>query len=88
MRDTFEVPKSRLKIDRSWMKTLRPLLAEFSSELGLPPGTELDAELHSMLVYSKGQFFLPHQDSEKKTMILSGRSSSHFPRRSLEAPWS
>ncbi len=65
VRDTFEVPKSRLKLDRSWMKTLRPLLAEFSSELGLPPGTELDAELHSMLVYAKGQFFLPHQDSEK-----------------------
>jgi len=50
VRDTFEVPKSRLKLDRSWMKTLRQLLAEFSSELGLPPGTELDAELHSMLV--------------------------------------
>jgi hypothetical protein len=65
VRDTFEVPKSRLKIDRSWLKTLQPLLAEFSSELGLAPGTELDAELHSMLVYSKGQFFLPHQDSEK-----------------------
>jgi hypothetical protein len=65
VRDTFEVPKSRLKIDRSWTKTVRPLLAELGAELGLPPGTELDVELHSMLVYSKGQFFLPHQDSEK-----------------------
>lgn len=70
MRDTCEVPKSRVKIDRSWAKTLRPLLAEFSTELGLPPGSELVAELHSIIVYSKGQFFLPHQDSEKDDSMI------------------
>jgi hypothetical protein len=34
------------------------------------------SEAHSMLVYGKGQFFLPHQDSEKNdamvgTLVLS-----------------
>ena len=49
-------------------------------ELGLPPTTKLRAELHAMLVYGKGQFFLPHQDSEKDdamvgtlTVTLPGR---------------
>lgn len=34
--------------------------------LGLRPSCALTAELHSLLVYEKGQFFLAHQDSEKR----------------------
>jgi hypothetical protein len=66
VRDTAEIPKSRVKIDqRRWNRTLLPALDKLRDELGLPPGCRLTAELHTMLVYGPGQFFAPHQDSEK-----------------------
>lgn len=66
VRDTWEIPKSRVKIDkRRWNKTLLPVLERLHTDLGLPPGGRLTAEFHSMLVYAPGQFFAPHQDSEK-----------------------
>jgi hypothetical protein len=66
VRDTWEMPTSRVKIDkRRWNKTLLPVLARLRGDLGLAAGCELGAELHSMLVYAPGQFFVPHQDSEK-----------------------
>ena len=73
VRDTWEIPKSRVRIDkRGFDKTLVPMLERLRGDLGLPAGCELEAELHSMLVYAPGQFFVPHQDSEKTdTMIGS-----------------
>lgn len=66
VRDTWEIPKSRVKIDRrQWNRTLVPVLDGLRADLGLAEGPKLRAELHSMLVYAPGQFFLPHQDSEK-----------------------
>lgn len=66
VRDTWEVPKSRVKIDqRRWNKTLLPVLDQLRADLGLAGGSRLKAELHSMLVYAPGQFFVPHQDTEK-----------------------
>ncbi len=66
VRDTWEVPKSRVKIDqRRWNKTLLPVLDQLRADLGLPARCRLKAELHSMLVYAPGQFFVPHQDTEK-----------------------
>jgi predicted 2-oxoglutarate/Fe(II)-dependent dioxygenase YbiX len=66
VRDTGKIPKSRVKIDRRrWNRTLLPVLAQLRQDLGLRHGHQLKAELHSMLVYEPGQFFLPHQDSEK-----------------------
>ncbi|MGH9182284.1 MAG: 2OG-Fe(II) oxygenase [Acidimicrobiales bacterium] len=66
VRDTSEMPKSRVKIDkRQWNRTLLPVLDRLRGDLGLPAGCALKAELHSMLVYGPGQFFVPHQDSER-----------------------
>jgi hypothetical protein len=66
VRDTWEIPRSRVKIDgRRWRRTLVPVLDALRGDLGLPEGCTLRAELHSMLIYEPGQFFLPHQDSEK-----------------------
>ena len=45
-------------------------LEHFRDELGLSSATRLRAEPHSMLVYGKGQFFLPHQDSEKDDAMV------------------
>jgi hypothetical protein len=66
VRDTWEIAKSRISIDQSrWMNTLAPQLDRICRGLGLPQGCRLEAQLHNMLVYAPGQFFAPHQDSEK-----------------------
>ena len=66
VRDTWEIPKSRIRIDEPrWGKTLRPLLDRMRRDLGLTDGSRLRAELHNMLVYGPGQFFAAHRDSEK-----------------------
>ena len=65
VRDTWEVPKDRVHIDAEpWEEVLRPTLDSLSEDLGIIGG-RLEADFHSMLVYGPGQFFLPHQDSEK-----------------------
>ena len=71
VRDTWEVPKSRVKIDkRQWNATLQPVLDRLRADLGLPAGCKLTADFHSMLVYAPGQFFAPHQDSEKADAMI------------------
>ncbi len=66
VRDVWEIPKSKVKIDRrTWNKTLQPLLEQIQTELGMPEAGKLKAHLHNLLVYEPGQFFQPHQDSEK-----------------------
>ncbi|MCP3939394.1 MAG: 2OG-Fe(II) oxygenase [Actinomycetia bacterium] len=69
--DTWEVPRSRVKIDkRKWNRTLRPMLTDIAGTLGLTSDVSLTAELHSMLVYEPGQFFASHQDSEKSDEMI------------------
>ena len=71
VRDTWEIAKSRISIDRArWINTLAPQLDRICRGLGLPRGSELKAHLHNMLVYEPGQFFAPHQDSEKKDDMI------------------
>jgi hypothetical protein len=71
IRDTWAIPKSRVKIDkRRWNQTLLPVLDRLGHDLGLPSGCTLRAELHSMLVYAPGQFFVQHQDSEKDDAMV------------------
>jgi hypothetical protein len=66
VRDTWEIPRTRLKIDqRRWKQALVPELDRIKSALGLAADCELRAELHNLLVYAPGQFFVPHQDTEK-----------------------
>ncbi len=66
VRDTGEIPASRVKLDRRlWNRTLRPMLVALGADLGLAPGQRLAAEMHSLLIYGPGQFFKPHQDSER-----------------------
>ncbi len=72
VRDTWEIPKSRVTIDkRRWNQTLLPVLDQLGHDLGIPPGCTLRAELHSMLVYAPGQFFVQHQDSEKDDAMVA-----------------
>lgn len=72
VRDTWEIAPDRVTLGgTAWQACLDAALEQFGEELGLPEGTWLTAELHSMLVYGKGQFFLPHQDSEKHNEMVA-----------------
>src|SRR5216683_7241598 len=71
VRDTWEITPDLVTLDGpTWEATLGAVLDDVRDELGLPPTTKLRAELHAMLVYGKGQFFLPHQDSEKDDAMI------------------
>src|SRR5258708_25094062 len=71
VRDTWEIPPDLVTITGPrWAATLEGVLGEVRDQLGLPPGSRLEAELHAMLVYGPGQFFLPHQDSEKDDAMI------------------
>lgn len=66
VRDTWEITPDQVTLrGAAWRTTLAAALEGFRMALGLPVGSRLEAELHSFLIYGKGQFFLPHQDSEK-----------------------
>ncbi len=81
MRDTGEIAADRLSIDgERWAQTLDPALRRIHQALGLAGGQRLRAELHNLLVYGPGQFFVSHQDSEKAdgmvgTLVVSLPSS-------------
>ncbi|MGO2424166.1 MAG: 2OG-Fe(II) oxygenase, partial [Brevibacterium aurantiacum] len=55
----------------NWTGALNESLGCLSAALGIPADATVRAELHSMLVYGEGQFFLPHQDSEKDDSMLA-----------------
>ena len=72
MRDTWEVPKSKISIDQSrWAETLAVHLNRIRRDLGLPDGYQLKAQLHNMRVYGPGQFFAAHQDSVKTDDMIA-----------------
>ena len=69
VRDTWEIPKHL--VSAAWTdSSLKDVLATAKEELGLPHGATLTADLHSLLVYEPGQFFLAHQDSEKDDSMI------------------
>jgi hypothetical protein len=66
VRDTWEIAGRRLRFGSTrWTAALDRAVLRISRDLGLPPQSELRAELHNLLVYAPGQFFSVHQDSEK-----------------------
>ena len=70
IRNVWEIKKNKIKIDkRAWNKTLNPILDTLQDSLGFPPG-KMKADLDKLLIYEKGQFFVPHQDSEKEDGML------------------
>ncbi len=70
VRDTWEIPRGLVRVEWDGSVLDRDLEA-VREELGLPGHCRLTAELHSMLVYDTGQFFLPHQDSEKDDAMVA-----------------
>lgn len=67
VRDTWEITPDQVTLTGlDW----DAILAEVRDELGLPARARLRAEPHALLVYGKGQFFRPHQDSEKDDTMI------------------
>ncbi len=67
VRDTWEITPDQVTLTGlDW----DAILTEVRDELGLPARARLRAEPHALLVYGKGQFFLPHQDSEKDDTMI------------------
>ena len=67
VRDTWEITPDQVTLTGlDW----DAILAEVRDGLGLPPRARLRAKPHALLVYGKGQFFLPHQDSEKDDTMI------------------
>jgi hypothetical protein len=67
VRDTWELTPDQVSLTGlDW----DAILAEVRDELGLPERARLRAEPHALLVYGKGQFFQPHQDSEKDDAMI------------------
>ena len=70
VRDTWEVPRELVRVE--WAPPgLAADLDVVRDELGLPSNCRLTAELHSVLVYERGQFFTTHQDSEKDDAMVA-----------------
>jgi len=65
VRDTGEIAAAHVEIGERWKRALDAQLAVVRRRLGLPEGGTLTAVLDKMLVYGRGQFFAPHQDSER-----------------------
>ncbi|WP_246510200.1 2OG-Fe(II) oxygenase [Nonomuraea endophytica] len=69
VRDTWEIPKELVRVE--WTESFAAVLDGMRQELGLPPHCKLTPELHSMLLYETGQFFVAHQDSEKDDAMVA-----------------
>ncbi len=69
VRDTWEIPTELVRLE--WSAAFGSALEAVRDGLGLPPQCRLTAELHSVLVYQPGQFFVAHQDSEKDDAMIA-----------------
>lgn len=71
VRDGWEVAKSRIRLDgRRWNPVLRAELEAIREQLGLPATAQLRARLDKLTIYGPGQFFRPHQDTEKSDRMI------------------
>ncbi len=72
VRDTIEIEASRVRIaPLGFRRAIRPQLDMLGEQLGLPEDGKLRAVLDKLLVYGPGQFFVPHQDSERDDRMIA-----------------
>ena len=81
IRSGWEIDADKLTFNGNrWAKLTDKILRNIKPDLGLEDYT-LSAHLYKMLIYEKGDFFLPHKDSEKEkgmfgTLVI-GLPSKH-----------
>ncbi|MCL2422577.1 MAG: 2OG-Fe(II) oxygenase [Micrococcales bacterium] len=71
VRDTWVIDSDQVSFGDRWVAELQGVLDTVRADFGLAPGTRFEARPHSLLVYGKGQFFAPHQDSEKNDAMIA-----------------
>jgi hypothetical protein len=72
VRDTWEIASDDIEVDaRIWSSALGECLVTIGRRLGLPDEGDLEAVPDKMLIYGKGQFFAPHQDSERADEMVA-----------------
>ena len=64
VRDTAEITAEQIEI-HDLHQSFPAMLDHMRASMGLAPNAKLSAHLHNLLIYGPGQFFKPHQDSEK-----------------------
>ena len=69
VRDTLEIPALDVSCSDALAEKLNTAVKSVASELHLEH-ERLECELYKLLIYTKGGFFLPHRDSEKKKAWL------------------
>ncbi len=66
VRDSLEIAGDRVHLDpRVWSRRFDRGLREVALALGFPPGVEVTARLHKLVIYRAGHFFAPHRDTER-----------------------
>lgn len=69
MRDTYEISANQLTVQFN-DEAIQSMLSAIQHKMGLSEHAKLTAHLHNLLVYEPGQFFKPHQDSEKLNNMI------------------
>jgi len=81
VRSAWEIDANQVKFaNKDWGKFVESIIEKIRPALGLE-GISVSANLYKLLIYKKGDFFLPHKDSEKErgmfgTLII-GLPSKH-----------
>jgi hypothetical protein len=71
VRSTWEIRADQVAVGAAFDRALAPKLATVGRRLGLAGGGALRPVLDKLLVYGPGQFFAPHQDSERGDGMLA-----------------
>lgn len=76
VRSAWEIDAKELSFkSKQWEKFLSKTITKAKVDLGIE-NSDVSAHLYKMLIYEKGDFFLPHRDSEKEkgmfgTMVIT-----------------
>lgn len=81
VRSAWEIDADQIKfVNKKWGEFIAGIVRQIKPSMGLD-GFSVSANLYKLLIYQKGDFFLPHKDSEKEpgmfgTLII-GLPSRH-----------
>ncbi|GBU10173.1 hypothetical protein AwWohl_13110 [Gammaproteobacteria bacterium] len=70
IRNTQEIHADQLDVQYD-EEVLEQMLLKIRDSLNLPKHSRLIPHLHNLLIYREGQFFKPHQDSEKVPRMIA-----------------
>jgi predicted 2-oxoglutarate/Fe(II)-dependent dioxygenase YbiX len=70
VRRAWEVPGDEVHLDaETWPARLSRAIDHLRRGLGLPDGLLLSPQLHKLVLYGEGDFFVPHRDTERDATL-------------------